>query len=101
MRKNLYILGLILMLVFVSHNCKQKSAIKGVDLDVTFSEETLTDNLVTDMTFLWATNSEFEGMRRDYNVFVHFWHGDNLLFQASGLQRGRDPESFCRILFSL
>ncbi len=82
MWKKIYTLGLVLMLVFVSQNCKQKTAIKGVGLDVTFSEETLTDNLVTDMTFLWTTDSEFEGMRRDYNVFVHFWHGDNLLFQA-------------------
>jgi len=66
----------------LSYHCKQKASIKGIDLEVTFSEDELSDNLVTDMTFTWKTNSEFEGMRRDYNVFVHFWHGENLLFQA-------------------
>jgi hypothetical protein len=82
MWKKLYTVGLVLILILVSYNCKPEKGIKGVDLEVTFSEDELSDNLVTDMIFTWKTSSEFEGMRRDYNVFVHFWHDDNMLFQA-------------------
>jgi len=82
MWRKLSAVGFILILMFIFYNCKQKTNMKGLDLEVTFSEEELSDNLMTDMKCLWETNSEFEGMRRDYNVFVHFWHGDNLLFQA-------------------
>ncbi|MBD3413173.1 MAG: hypothetical protein GF421_01925 [Candidatus Aminicenantes bacterium] len=82
MWRKLCAVALSLIFVLVSTNCKRTTSIKGVDVEVTFSEDELSDNLVTDMTFVWETDSEFEGMRRDYNVFVHFWHGDNLLFQA-------------------
>jgi hypothetical protein len=82
MWKKLYTVGFALILILVFSSCKQETGIKGIDLEVNFSEDELSDNLVTDMTFIWKTSSEFEGMRRDYNVFVHFWHGDNMLFQA-------------------
>lgn len=82
MWRKIYTVGLACLLILVVSNCKKEAGIKGIDLDVTFSEDELSDNLVTDLTFTWKTTSEFEGLRRDYNVFVHFWHGDNLLFQA-------------------
>jgi hypothetical protein len=75
-------LVLIVILVLFSVSCKEQAQIDGVNLEVSFSEEKLTDNLITDMQFKWVTTSEFEGLNQDYNVFVHFWHDNNLLFQA-------------------
>lgn len=68
-------------LIFVSFNCQKKTQVKGLDLEVSFSEEKLSDHLITDMQYTWKTDSEFERMSRDYHVFVHFWHNDNLLIQ--------------------
>jgi hypothetical protein len=72
---------LVLVLALVFSNCKKKSQVQGVSLDVTFSEERLSDYLITDMTYDWKTDSSFQKMDQDMNVFVHFWHKNNLLFQ--------------------
>ncbi|MFW6136935.1 MAG: hypothetical protein ACOC5U_02555 [Candidatus Aminicenantaceae bacterium] len=82
MQKKSKILFLLVILSVFSFACKDKAEIKGVDLEVDFSEEPLSDNLITDMEFKWITTSEFEGMNQDRHIFVHFWHDDNLLFQA-------------------
>jgi hypothetical protein len=63
MLKKLYTVGFALILILVFSSCKQETGIKGIDLEVNFSEDELSDNLVTDMTFIWKTSSEFEGMR--------------------------------------
>jgi hypothetical protein len=82
MRNKKKVLFLIAILTLFSLSCKEKAEIDGVDLEVTFSEEKLTDNLITDMQFKWITTNQFDGLNQDYNVFVHFWHGNNLLFQS-------------------
>jgi hypothetical protein len=61
--------------------CQKKTAIKGVSLDVAFAESPLSDNLITDVTFTWKTGKDFEKFGRDYHVFVHFWHNDNMILQ--------------------
>lgn len=61
--------------------CKEKAHVKGIELDVTFGEEQLSDNLITNMTLKWKTGPEFQKMNQDLKVFVHFWHKGNLLFQ--------------------
>ncbi len=72
---------LVFALAIISFQCKKKSQIKGLSLDVTFSEENLTDNLMTDVEYRWKTDSEFEGIEGDPFIYVHFWHKNNLLFQ--------------------
>lgn len=81
LRKTIVIL-LTLMMIVVLFNCKNKAEVKGINLDVSFSEEKLSDNLITDLQLTWKTDDEFVKMSEDFNVFVHFWHGKNLIFQA-------------------
>ncbi len=72
---------LIFILAIVSFQCKKKSQVQGLTLEVTFSEENLSDNLMTEMQYRWRTDSRFEGMEGNKMVYVHFWHKNNLLFQ--------------------
>jgi len=66
---------------FILMNCQKKAQVEGVSLEVSFSEETLTDNLITEMHYKWKTDSHFAGMSKNYMTFVHFWHKENMLFQ--------------------
>jgi hypothetical protein len=81
MKRNNHFWIFILAAILVVAGCKKKAHVQGVNLDVAFSEATLTDNLVTDMTYTWKTGGDFVRLERDYSVYVHFWHNDNLLFQ--------------------
>lgn len=72
---------LVLVLMGFSLSCKEKAQVKGIELDVTFGEEQLSDHLITDMNLGWKTGQEFQKMNQDLKVFVHFWHKGNLLFQ--------------------
>ena len=81
MLKKIFGLSLVLLLALTAVQCKKKAQIEGISLDVSFSEENLSDSLITDMTFTWKTTPEFVAMTQDMNVFVHFWHKNNLLFQ--------------------
>jgi hypothetical protein len=76
--RTLLILSAILV---VAVGCQKKTAVKGVELSVTFSEPTLSDNLITDVEYKWKTNKDFQKLDRDYNIFVHFWHNTNMLVQ--------------------
>ena len=71
-------LGLLLSATF---SCQKKTQVKGVELAVGFSAKTLTDNLITDIQYGWKTGADFIKAGTDLTVFVHFWHGSNLLFQ--------------------
>jgi hypothetical protein len=61
--------------------CQKKAQVKGVELSVKFADKTLTDNLITDIQYDWKTSGDFLPVNKDYTVYAHFWHGDNLLFQ--------------------
>jgi len=61
--------------------CQKKAQVKGIDLTVGFSDKTLTDNLITEMKYYWKTTGELVKLPKDYTIYVHFWHGSNLLFQ--------------------
>ncbi len=69
------------LLVLTSLACQKKAQVKGIDLAVDFSEKTLTDNLITDIQYDWKTSGDFPKTEKDLTVFVHFWHGSNMLFQ--------------------
>jgi len=72
--------GFILILALVSFQCGKNTDVKGVDLDISISEKTLTENLMTDILYKWKTTDKFVNPAQDLNVFVHFWHKENLLF---------------------
>jgi len=67
--------------VLTSLSCQKKTQVRGVELTVNFSEKTLTDNLITDIQYDWKTSGDFPQVNKEYTVYAHFWHGDNLLFQ--------------------
>ncbi len=81
MLRKISIILLTLFISVASFSCKKSAVIKGLELEVSFSEEKLSDNLVTDIQYTWKTNDEFVKVDQDFNVFVHFWHKSNLLFQ--------------------
>ena len=63
---------LVLILMCVSFACKEKAQVKGIELNVTFAEEELSDHLITDTMFGWKTDTDFQKMNQDLKVFVHF-----------------------------
>lgn len=75
------IIPFVLLLLISFFSCQKKTEVKGVNLKINFSEEQLTDNLITDMQYTWTTDENFTKFAQDYNIYVHFWHGENLLFQ--------------------
>ncbi|MFP4081268.1 MAG: hypothetical protein ACLFVG_00775 [Candidatus Aminicenantes bacterium] len=81
MRKKTLIPILIVIISFAFSVCRRQGEVKGVLLDVAFSESPLTDNLITDMRYKWTIDDEFVELNRDYYVYVHFWHNNNMLFQ--------------------
>jgi hypothetical protein len=69
------------LLLSASLACQKKTEIKGVELAVSFSDKTLTDNLITSIEYDWKTGPDFVRTGKDLTVFVHFWHGENMLLQ--------------------
>lgn len=81
MKRKISIALLVFIVAFVSFYCQKKAQIQGVGLVVTFSQPTLSDNLITDVQYKWKIEKEFKPMGRDYVIFVHFWHKNNMLLQ--------------------
>jgi hypothetical protein len=79
-RRVILVAALVVMTAFAVQ-CRKKVSLKGVELEVGFSTQPLTDSLVTDMTYKWKTGPDFQKIDRDYYVFVHFWNKTNMLFQ--------------------
>jgi len=79
--KKTIILGNLFIALILSATCLIKTQVKGIEVNITFLEEELSDNLLTNMEYTWKTTSEFEAMKQDMIVFVHIWHGENLLIQ--------------------
>lgn len=85
MSKRVFVGLTVVLAMFAALSCSKQNQVKGVELNVEFSESPLSDNLFVDMTYEWKTGSDFMKMDKDYNVFVHFWHKDNMLFQDDHL----------------
>jgi hypothetical protein len=75
------VLMLVLFIAVIFFQCTKKNQVLGITLDVTFSEEELSDDLITDVQYKWKTDSSFVKIEQDMQVYVHFWHKNNLLFQ--------------------
>jgi len=81
MRRKFLKAAIFALIPLMFFSCQRKVKVKGVSLQVNFSEQILTDNLITDIQYKWKTSSDFLKLNRDYKVFVHFWHNNNMLFQ--------------------
>lgn len=81
MLRKIVVLMLILFMAVIAFHCKKKSQVQGIILDVNFSEEELSDDLITDVQYTWRTDSEFVKIDQEMQVYVHFWHKNNLLLQ--------------------
>jgi hypothetical protein len=80
-RKTSLTLVAVGLLLLTALSCQKKAQLKGVELAVGFSDKTLTDNLITDIEYNWKTGGDFLKTGKGLTVFVHFWHGSNMLFQ--------------------
>lgn len=78
-RKTLVLLAIAVAALLPA--CQKKAAVQGIDLQVGFSDKTLSDNLITDVQYKWKTDAAFAKLPQDYTVYVHYWHKNNLLFQ--------------------
>jgi hypothetical protein len=81
MVRKISIAVVLTVFVFGSFHCREKAGIKGVELEIKFSDSPLSDHLITNIQYIWKTSSEFAKVSQDYNVFVHFWHKNNLILQ--------------------
>ncbi len=82
MKRKISIVIIMIAITFLLFSCNKKTEVKGLELEVNFSDTPLSDNLITKMEYNWKITDDFEKFGRDYNIFVHFWHENNLLFQA-------------------
>ncbi len=73
------------LIVWTSLSCQNKAPLKGIELAVDFSDKPITDNLITNVHYDWKITGEFTKVNKDYTIYVHFWHGRNLLFQDDHL----------------
>jgi hypothetical protein len=80
MRRYAFVWILVIAAAVIPVACKKSPPVKGVELTVTFAEATLSDNLITDVTYTWKTLADFVPMDKDYSVFAHYWHNTNMLF---------------------
>ena len=72
---------LVLFIAVIFFQCTKKKQVQGITLDVTFSEEELSDDLIADIQYTWKTDSSFVKIEQEMQVYVHFWHKNNLLLQ--------------------
>lgn len=79
MKRNIWVGIAVVAACLAAAGCQKKTTVKGVSLDVTFAEKKLSDNLITDVTYTWKTGKDFEKFDRDFHVFVHFWHNENMI----------------------
>lgn len=81
MKRYLRLVVAVTLVAAIVSACHKKTQVQGVDLDVSFSEAKLSDNLITEVVYTWKTGGDFTPLERDLSVFVHFWHNANLIVQ--------------------
>jgi len=85
MKRKISVVLLVGAVAFMLVHCQKKAQIEGVNLELGFSEETLSDNLIADIQYKWKTDANYVAMKKDLTVYVHFWHKNNMLFQDDHL----------------
>jgi hypothetical protein len=79
-RKKRSPLFFMMAVVVVIVCCSQDSPVRGIEVEVSFSDTPLTDKLYTDIQYTWRMERNFKKIDRNLVAFVHFWHGSNLIF---------------------
>jgi hypothetical protein len=79
-RKKRSLLFFVLAVVVVIVCCRQDSPVRGIEVEVSFSDTPLTDKLYTDIQYTWRMKRNFKKIDQNLVAFVHFWHGSNLIF---------------------
>jgi hypothetical protein len=72
---------LLVLAAFLSWPCRTSLAVKGVDLAVSFSAKTLTDNLFTNMTYRFKTGPGFEPIVENERVTAQFLRRGEVLIR--------------------
>jgi hypothetical protein len=79
-RKKRILLIFVLVLAVCLVGCRQDSPVRGIEVEVSFSDTPLTDKLYTDIQYTWRMKKNFKKIDQNLAAFVHFWHGSNLIF---------------------
>jgi len=79
-RKKRSLLFFVLAVVVVIVCCRQDSPVRGIEVEVSFSDTPLTDKLYTDIQYTWRMKRNFKKIDKNLVAFAHFWHGSNLIF---------------------
>ncbi len=79
MRKKEILFLILLLSATVFFGCQKSSPVRGIELEIDFSESPLTDRLFTDIHYTWRIKHSFKGIDQDLSAFVHFWHRSNLI----------------------
>ncbi|UCE21445.1 MAG: hypothetical protein JSV46_04275 [Candidatus Aminicenantes bacterium] len=79
-RKKRSILYFVLTIALVTVNCMRDSPVRGIEVEVSFSDTPLTDKLYTEIQYTWRMKRNFKKIDQNLVAFVHFWHGSNLIF---------------------
>jgi hypothetical protein len=79
-RKKRSVLFFVLAVAVAIVCCRQDSPVRGIEVEVSFSDTPLTDKLYTDIRYTWRMERSFEKIDKNLVAFVHFWHGSNLIF---------------------
>ncbi len=79
-RKKRRLLFFVLTIAVVIVGCRQDSPVRGIEVEVSFSDTPLTDKLYTEIQYTWRMKRNFKKIDQNLVAFVHFWHGSNLIF---------------------
>ncbi len=79
-RKKRNLLFFVLTIAVVIVGCRQDSPVRGIEVEVSFSDTPLTDKLYTEIQYTWRMKRNFKKINQNLVAFVHFWHGSNLIF---------------------
>lgn len=79
-RKKRSLLFFVLAIAVVIGGCTPDSPVRGIEVEVSFSDTPLTDKLYTEIQYRWRMRSNFKKIDQNLVAFVHFWHGSNLIF---------------------
>jgi hypothetical protein len=77
--KKIGVLFLASGIIFGVLSCQGKKNYQGLSLNISFSEEQLSSDLMTDVTYSWKSDSSFSPPDQEFTVYVHFWHKGTLL----------------------
>ena len=78
-RRKISLLFFVLAVAVSIIGCRPDSPVKGIEVEVSFSDTPLTDKLYTDIQYTWRMKKNFRKIDQNLVAFVHFWHGSNLI----------------------